>query len=431
MARVAWPVTQGISASTPPRTSPRSALAELGSTPRFVLLMATFTLSAISVGAREATRVGIIEEAFGSEFGIGAVAVTFALTLGVSCVVAGRIVDTHDPRPYLVGSLVASVVLTAASGFILGQGPTPVGWLISSSALEAMIFGVATTSLIKVQASVVTPSTRGAAETVSILRSGVGAIAGTVIAGLISDDVVTLMLSSVLTFVSSVCCMAVVWSVQVPRSSGGMVKAKALIRGVRMLPPLRRTVTIDLLFAAVLPTQLIALIVSDTGTSELLTIALTASLAGVLAGRMLLVATGLNGDLARRLRWAYLTYAALAIACTPLLVNGWLLESTALVASSLFIGSALLAYSQNLPVALLQQQVPDEFRGSLSGAMNALRNVLIAVTALGFTAVALVFNAVFIAAALAVLLLIGFIVARGFTGFGLALASPPPTTQEL
>lgn len=378
--------------------------------------MVALLFSAISVGAREVTRLRYVSDAFGSEFGIGTTAVVFALTLAVASVVAGRLVDTHDPRPYLVGSLVAGFVVTIINAWLLTRGQMPMGWLIPSVAIEAVTFGVGTTGLVKIQAAVVPPSARGTAETVNILRTGLGAAVGIVIAGVVDDPVVTLVLSAGITVLAAVMVTVVVWPIVVPRLTVPAQRTAELVRTVRSLPALRRTVTIDLVLAVVLPTQFIALVITDQDTTAITTLAFTASLFGVVTGRLVLVATGLTGNLTRRLRSSYLAFTAVAVAGTPALIDGWIIDRRVLTAVAMFIASALLAFSQNLPVALLQQQVPEAIRGSLSGAMNAARNLLIAATAVAVTTLTFVFSAAVLAGATVVLLLAGYAVAKRFTG---------------
>lgn len=392
------------------------AWTQLRPTPRFAWLMAALVLAAVSVGAREAVRLGYVTDALGGEFGVGVVAVVFALALAVSNVLGGRAMDRIDPRPFLVGSLLVSGVLTLANAWILTRGEMPVPWLVVSTALEAGTFGVAVTALLKVQAAIVRPDARGAAETVNILRSGIGAALGTVIAGLIDEPVATLVIAGVVTLLVGAVTVIVMWPVSVAASPAVRQHIGDLLGVVRARPALGRTVVIDLVLAAVLPTQFIALVIVDLDAPELSTIAFTASLLGVLLGRLTLTATGLRGDLTRRLRVTYLGYTVLMIVAVPLLIGGWLLEFTAIVAALLFVGSALNTYCQVLPAALLQQQVPDDVRGSLSGGMNAARNMLLGAVALALTALTYAHNSAVLATATAALLIVGFVVAGRFRG---------------
>lgn len=93
-----------------------------------------------------------------------------------------------------------------------------------------------------------------------------------------------------------------------------------------------------------------------------------------------------------------------------------MLDRPVLVAAILFVGSALMAFSQNLPVALLQQHVPEQVRGGLSGSMAAARNLLMAGSTVPMTALTHLHSAVALAAATAALLVTGFVAAGGFRG---------------
>jgi predicted MFS family arabinose efflux permease len=97
-------------------------------------------------------------------------------------------------------------------------------------------------------------------------------------------------------------------------------------------------------------------------------------------------------------------------------VDGWILDRRALVVACLFVGSALLAFNQNLPIALIQQQVPEHVRGSLSGFMQAARNLVIAGAAVGVTALTAVYSASALALAMTALLVAGFLIAGRFRG---------------
>lgn len=399
---------------SPPEGNERGAVALLRPTPRFLWLMGVFILSAATVGAREVTRVGYVTDSLGSEFGIGIVAVVFALSLALSSVVAGRHMDVADPRPFLIGSLLTAGVLTATNAWFLARGPMPVGWLVISTALDAIIFGAATTALLKVQAAIVRSDARGAAETVNILRSGIGAAVGTVAAGLIGDQVTTLVISGAISVLLGVVTAAIVAPVTVPTSQKVQRRLVDLVQIVRTRPPLRRTVTVDLVLAAALPTQFIALVIVDLDAPELTTVAFTSSLMGLLLGRLALTITGVRGNLTRRLRITYLGFTTLALVAIPSLIGGWILNYPVLVAAIVFVGSALISFTQNLPAALLQQQVPDEFRGSLSGAMNAARNLLIGAAAAVLTALTYAHNAAVLTVAMVALLVTGYVVAGRF-----------------
>jgi predicted MFS family arabinose efflux permease len=145
-------------------------------------------------------------------------------------------------------------------------------------------------------------------------------------------------------------------------------------------------------------------------------LAFAASLLGVLVGRLALMATGIRGNLARRLTSTYLAFTALTAFAAPALVGGWILDQRVLVVACPFVGSALLAYAQNLPIALIQQQVPEHVRGSLSGFMQAARNLLIAGAAVGVTALTTIYSASVLALAIAIMLGVGFLVAGRFRG---------------
>jgi predicted MFS family arabinose efflux permease len=378
--------------------------------------MAVYLVAAVSVGARETVRVDYASETLNGELGVGVVAVVFAISLALGSVMNGRRVDAHDARPVLIVGTVASALLQGVNAVILLRGPMPLGWLIASTAIEAALFGILATSLLKVQAAIVQPGTQGAAETVSIVRSGIGMAIGAVLAGFIGDPVVTQFVTASLTLGVALAAAVVVWPVTMPTVSQTSISISEVVDVVRSSGALRRTVTVDLILAFVLPTQFIALALADQDEPELVSLAFAASLLGVLVGRLALMATGIRGNLARRLTSTYLAFTALTAFAAPALVGGWILDQRVLVVACPFVGSALLAYAQNLPIALIQQQVPEHVRGSLSGFMQAARNLLIAGAAVGVTALTTIYSASVLALALAIMLGVGFLVAGRFRG---------------
>jgi hypothetical protein len=378
--------------------------------------MAVYLVAAVSVGARETVRVDYASETLNGELGVGVVAVVFAISLALGSVMNGRRVDAHDARPVLIVGTVASALLQGVNAVILLRGPMPLGWLIASTAIEAALFGILATSLLKVQAAIVQPGTQGAAETVSIVRSGIGMAIGAVLAGFSGDPVVTQFVTASLTLGVALAAAVVVWPVTMPTVSQTSISISEVVDVVRSSGALRRTVTVDLILAFVLPTQFIALALADQDEPELVSLAFAASLLGVLVGRLALMATGIRGNLARRLTSTYLAFTALTAFAAPALVGGWILDQRVLVVACPFVGSALLAYAQNLPIALIQQQVPEHVRGSLSGFMQAARNLLIAGAAVGVTALTTIYSASVLALAIAIMLGVGFLVAGRFRG---------------
>jgi len=391
-------------------------LDQLRPTPRFAGLMGVFLVAAAAVGAREMTRMDYATETLGGEVGIGVVAVVFSLSLAVSSVAAGRYVDLHDPRSFLVGSLFASGAITGANAWFVARGPMPVSWLLVSTALEAATLGVAATALLKVQAAIVRPGARGSAETVNILRSGLGVAAGTMVAGIVANPGLVLTAAAVMSVAAGLAAAVVVRPMVMPLPTIHTAGRAELMDAVRSNPVLRRIVVTDLVLALVLPTQFIALVVADQDATEVTTVAFTASLLGLLLGRLTLVVSGFGQNPTRRVQTSFLGFTALAAIAVPALAGGWILEQPVLIAILLFVGGALMAFTQNLPIALLQQVVPEQVRGALSGTMNAARNLVIAATAAALAALTAIHNAAALAAAMTALLIVGFVAAGRFRG---------------
>jgi hypothetical protein len=137
---------------------------------------------------------------------------------------------------------------------------------------------------------------------------------------------------------------------------------------------------------------------------------------GVLVGRLILSLTGSHGVVRRELLESYGTFVALALLGIPLIATSVIYTAVWIPAVVLFVGSATTAYAQGLLAALVQQQVPDEVRGRLTGGIAAARSLLIAGSAILLTAVVVPFSTVAAATFVAVLGLAALILLRGFRG---------------
>jgi MFS family permease len=378
--------------------------------------MGVMTVNAVAIGAGEITRLGYVTDSLDGEIGIGVVASIFAVCIPVSSVVAGRNMDVRDPRPFLVGSIIIGGGASLTTAWVLGRGPMPLGWLVAITALDAITIGTSMTALLKVQAATVRPGARGRAETVNILRNGVGGAIGTVVAGFIADDVTTLVLSGAITVTVGAATAAIVAPVSIPDSLPVQRRLKELVSAVRNGESLRRTVSVNLILATVLPSQFLALVITDRDAPAVATTAFAASLLGVLVGRLALMVRGLRGNPTRRLRATYLGFTALCAVSILMLTSDWLLDRTVLLTVMVFAGSVLVSFTEKFPIALLQQQVPEELRWSLSGAIIAARSLIIGAAAAAFTWLTYVHNATVLTVAVTATLAAGYLLAGRFQG---------------
>ena len=393
-----------------------SVFALLRSSTRFWVLSTVTLVSAASVAGREIARLKFATEALGDASGIGIIGVVFAVTLGASGLVFGRVVDVRNPRRLYVGSLLFSAVLAAFNVWVLAQGTMPLWWMIVTTALEGVYFGIAGPAYLKIQAALVGPSAKGAAEIVSILRLGVGAIIGTLLAGLSDRPGPILAGCAVAAAVSALAVELVVRSVPFSAERTEMAPLAVIRSRLRDVPWIRPTIVADLVLAFVLPTQFVALVIIDRSLESVTTTAFVSSLSGVLAGRLLLTVIGLRGDLRRAVLLPYVLFLVLTAVGAAAMIDDWIFDRPIVIAVGLFLGSAAMTYAQSATAALIQQQVPEEIRGAVSGAMNGGRNALMAISGGIVAAIAVATSAMGITVALTIGLVVGLVVTGGFRG---------------
>lgn len=384
--------------------------------PRFFVLSTVTLIAAAAVGAREIARLKFATEALGDASGIGIIGVVFALSLGATGLVFGRLIDARNPRRMYVGALLFSAALAMVNVWVLTRGVMPLWWMILTATLEGIYFGIAGPAYLKVQSSLVGPSAKGAAEIISILRLGVGGIIGTLLAGLSERPGPILIGCAIASLVSATGVHLVVRSVPM-LGVRAEIASVALIRArLRDVPWIRPTIVADLVLAFVLPTQFVALVIIDRSLDSVTTMAFVASLTGVLVGRLLLTLVGFRGDLRLGVLVPTVVFLVLLVAGSFAMIDDWVFDQPTVIAVGLFLGSLAMTYAQSATAALIQQQVPDDIRAALSGAMNAGRNVLIAISGGLLAAFAVATSALSITVVLAVVVALGLVLTAGFRG---------------
>jgi len=137
---------------------------------------------------------------------------------------------------------------------------------------------------------------------------------------------------------------------------------------------------------------------------------------GVMVGRLSLVVTGSLGPVRRQLVGVFTAYAVVCVASVLVVAAGWLLASGLVAGGFVLLGSATSSYCLGLLAALVQQTVPDQVRGALSGLMAAARSLLIALAASVITLIVLPFSAMAVLMVLSVLTVGSLLLLRGFRG---------------
>ena len=392
----------------------RSAFGEVRRSPRFLALMLVMLVAAVGYGGRDTARLAYMTELTGDASGIGISAALFAIGLAMGGLMSGPIADRFDPRRLLVVGMALQGLGSLVIGGLLLVGVTTPEVYAVVALLEGAFAGACVPALVTTQAAMVPTDARGSAEIISILRLGLGAAIGIVLAGLSPSPVATVLGVGVLLVAVSVPIAFITAPIDIPRRVRHL--AGRVLDTLRTHPVLRRVVVADLVLCIVLPTQFTNLILADRKDPSLVSAALVGGVLGVLVGRLVLTATGSHGAV----RWQLLVsdggYIALCFVGIFLVATDAAFASPWIPAILLFTGGGLAAYTQGLLAALVQQQVPDDVRGRLSGAMAAARSLLIAASAILLTAIVVPLSAIGGIVFVTVAGLVALLALRGFRG---------------
>lgn len=405
----------------PPGASAESGLSVIGllrPTPRIFVLSGVMLLTAATFAARETVRIDYATDSVGSEAGVGLVAAVWAISLAVVSPWGGRLADARRAGSILVLTFMVAAVSQLLSAWVLSHGTMPVPYLVATTIVEGVNFGLLVPALLKVQAAIVRPDARGAAEILNILRIGLGGVIGALL-GAASSPVAVNFVGGLVVAAVGVVIHVLTRPIDMPVRTAGLASWSEIRAHLHTVPWIRPTIVSDLVLTFMLPTQFIALVIVDRGADEVKTVALVSSLLGVFVGRLLLTGTGLRGDLRRRVLLPVIVFAALAAIGAVTLIDDWLLDHPPLLAVLVFTASTAMTTAQGIPLALLQQQLPDEVRGAVSGLMNAARYLLVAGAVAILAAVTVGFTAVQSAGLLCILSVVGIAVTRGFSGLRL------------
>ena len=391
----------------------RSALGEVRRSPRFLALMLVMLVAAIGYGGRDVSRLRYTTELTGDALGIGVAAAVFSVGLALGGLSSGPITDRFDPRRLLVAGMALQGLVSMVTALMLLMGITSDGAFAVTILVDGVFAGACVPALATTQAAMVPASARGSAEIISILRLGIGVALGLMLSGLSPSPGVTLI------GVGVVLCL-VAWPIALITRPVEIARRDRdpgrVLEVLKTHPVLRRVVVADLVLCVAVPTQFANVILASDWEESLVTPVLVSGVLGVLVGRLTLSLTGSHGVVRRDLLRSYGTFVALALLGIPLVATSVVYTDVWIPAAILFVGSATTAYAQGLLAALVQQQVPDEVRGRLTGGMAAARSLLIAGSAILLTAVVVPLSTTGAAVFVALLGVAALVVLRGFRG---------------
>lgn len=386
--------------------------------------MAGLAPGAIVVGLIGVTRALTATEVFGSESGIGTTAIAAALAGAVAGLVSGPILDRWNARWILLATMMLlgiSQMVTFALYVMANLTPTT---LTLMSIIDGFLVGVQVTALITTQAGLVGRDSRGVAEITNALRIGIGSVIGTFLASSVLAIEASLFFAGVITLAVA---GVTIWTSRsfVPANAHSRAKTAdvwIIFKGNRSL---RSALIINALLALVLPTQLVNLVIVDQDLPQYLGLAVGAGVIGVLAGRLHLSFTGLQGSLTRRVLRSYGIFIVIIAVSWVVLALGSMTLLVVTMAPLIAVGSWTSTLAFGLVTATVQQRLPDRVRGRFTGALACVLSIAAAGGVLGATLVITpqdtsVFLLVLVAALLAVLA-----VTRGFRGLTTCEESSP------
>ena len=394
----------------------RSALGEVRHSARFLALMGTMLIAAIGYGAREESRLGYTTDLTGNASGIGVAAAIFSVGIAVGGLLGGRLTDRFRPsRILILGIALQGVLSLVTAALILGGVLWGTPYFVVTLA-DGICAGIGVPALAATQAVMVPSTARGAAEIISIFRLGIGGALGLILAGMSPSPAVTLVIIGWVLVALAIPLAGITHPVMFGPRGILKVAGDQLLDVLRSHPVLSRVVVSDLVLCIAVPTQFANVFLATDRDGSLVVPVLLSGVLGVLAGRLFLFLTGSHGRVRRDLVLSYGAFVVLTLLGIP--IAAWdLVDSTVwFPVALLFAGSAVTAYAQGLLAALIQQQVPDDVRGRLTGLMAAARSVLIAASAALLTAVIVPLSVVGATVFLAAVAIAAFVALRGFRG---------------
>jgi hypothetical protein len=288
--------------------------------------------------------------------------------------------------------------------------------------LDGVTLALVVTGRLKTQAAIVLPGAAGSAEILNILRLGIGGVAGATLAGMSPSPEYSHLAAGVAGLLLSAIITVILWPVK-PRVSTAVMRANvSLLVRLRELPELRRVVVVDLALAITIPTQLVNLVLASENLPQLVTIAITSGMVGLLLGRLALFWRGFRDNARIVLLVTTITVIVMQVLTAVAMTDHWLVRSIWAIIVIVTIASIMCAYSVGFTAAVIQRQVPEDIRGRLSGFLVAGRSVLIATAAIVSGAIAAAIGAQGILLVLAASLSLVVLLSRGYRGI---TTSPP------
>jgi MFS family permease len=359
------------------KVGPFGVFSQIGHAPALYALMAIMLPVTAAVMLTSTARNAFAAEGFDGAAGVGHVAVAATVGGTLAGLLAGSLADRYSPRRLMIGIYLAMALVTGALWLLVLQPDVTQPPFLALIAIDGALIAVCMTSLAKFQARLVPREAKGAAESVSGIRSGIGSLLGILLGLRVGSGASAILVSAVLFLVVAVLFM--VFTKETAARAGGSTaryaSARDFLIALRRRRELRDIVIADSLMFLVLPSALISLGVVAEDVIDLNPMLLSAGIVGVLLGRILVAARGTLGAVPRDLTIATVLYSGLAFISWYLLEAELLLNQVVLLAVIATIASSCGSFIQALMSAKLQERLPEEMRARGTGVIYGLRGL--------------------------------------------------------
>lgn len=316
----------------------------------------------------------LASDALGGEPGVGLLAGLGSLVVCAMSLAAGSLADRWKPQLVMLAGMTLYCVSTAGL-CLLSFWTIPVFVLFGYAVIEAISVGLYIPPMLKTQAALVVPESRGSADILLNLFRFSSALIGFQVVARSSHPAAVLSVLTGLGLVGSFSAWLIAREIPIAplQRSSKSWGLSGFIDNLQSQKRLRTTLIAEISLRFVLPTQLVALFAVDYAIGPLIVPLTTAGMAGVAAGRITLLLIGIQGDIPLRLRITLWSWIGLCAMGAVLLTDNWLLNQPILIALLVGLSSLCIAVLQGTLQAVIQQQCPDEIRGRLSGWLIAVK----------------------------------------------------------
>jgi MFS family permease len=376
--------------------------------------------AAMGYGALTQTRTAVAASTFGGAAGIGGVAIVLAVAGAAAALTSGALSDRRGPRPVFVATTIGAAAVNLSTAALLAGGHLSLAVFVVAVASAAVFTAMNMTAVVPLSMGIAGMQARAAVQIVNMLRMAIGIMAGLWLAGTVARPVPTLLIAAVVVPTCSLIAAAIATRAPVPsrppNSAGGSNPrvTTGVLATLRAERPLMAAFWLLLVLDLVVPSQLVAIVLTDNDLFHRVHQLLLAGLVGVLISRLTLLVTGLRLRVRLAMLGAFSTYTAVAVIGAFLLVRGSLLSNHALVVAFVFVASMTSAFTLEVASALVQQRCPDEVRGRITGALQAGRTLMTSAGVALAATVQVAADEAPLVAGLAALAVLVLVITRGF-----------------